>query len=118
MIEIMSGEDGLREWLISQGFRCELNRLRSQENECNWYAYKRSVLPARRCETNTDKPGVQIVVYPYRMSARSVVEVELVGEANETWWNLSAYGLLPEELKLKLPQIEKSLVAAWNALKA
>ena len=120
MTEPLRGEDELREWLISQGFRCEINRLHSQKNECNWYAYKRSNLPARPCEANIDKRGTQIVVFPYKTKREQEtyrsVEVELVGEANETWCKLFAYGISPEELKTKFPQIERSLVAAWNAL--
>lgn len=115
-----TGSDDLREWLISQGFRIDLNSLKSEVNLCNWYAYRHSDIPARACECNSDKPGMQIVVKPFYWKMEGVVhastEIELTGEYAETWYNLRAYGVGQDEIKEKLPGIEKSLIAAWSAL--
>ena len=95
------------------------------DNGCNWYAYRRSTLPARECECNEGKPA-QIVVRPHlflRASAPTPsgawesVEVDVTGEASGLWWKLQAYSLKPEELRDRLPDIEAALIAAWNALK-
>lgn len=114
-------EDELRNWLTANGFHCDINPVRSHENDCNWYAYRQSQLEARRCECNNSKPGVQIVIKPSvvqigEYESRSV-EIELRGEVNETWWNLSAYHIKPEDVPEKLSAIEHALVAAWNALR-
>lgn len=118
------GLDDLREWLESQGFRVSQDYMQ-RENGCNWYAYRRSELPARECECNEGKPA-QIVVRPHlflRASAPTPsgawesVEVDVTGEASGLWWKLQAYSLKPEELRDRLPDIEAALIAAWNALK-
>jgi len=117
---LLYGEDELRDWLTASGFRCEVDPIRYQENECNWYAYRRSELKARRCECNDSKAGVQLLIKPSVMQIGDHelrnVEVELRGEANGIWWNLSAYSIKPEEVSEKLNAIEPALVAAWNAL--
>lgn len=114
------GEDELRDWLTAHGFRCAEDPLRSRENECNWYAYRRSELEARRCECNDDKPGMQIVVKPSALILNDKLhrsaEVELCGEAGGLWWNFSAYSMKPEEVPSKLADVEAGLIAAWNAL--
>jgi hypothetical protein len=121
----MRGQDSLREWLQSQGFRCSVNGLRSEHNLCDWYAWRRSVLDARRCECNDTKEGVQIVVQPYThdidglpesSAARNSVELRITAEAGGIWWDLKAYSLKPEELRERLPEIERMLVSAWNGL--
>ena len=112
----------LKEWLKSEGFTTDNNYLASRENRCKWYAWRRTVLPARECETNGNK--AQIIVYPWSMGIdvpglkvpADGVEVELCGEANGIWWKLTAYSLSPKELTKRLSSIERSLVAAWNAL--
>lgn len=108
------------EWLSGEGFRTALNGMRSQWNECEWYAYRRSSLEARRCESNDDKPGVQIIIYPYQsvinVERHTSVEVEICGEAAGVWWKLRVYALQFGELIGRLPEIEAALVAAWNAI--
>lgn len=112
--------DGLKKWLESEGFRTSNNPTRSLHNQCHWYAYRRSALPARECETN-DGNGCQIVVYPYSTQfcgrVHESTEVEVCGEAGGIWWKLQAYSIQPDELRDKLPEIEASLIAAWNGLK-
>lgn len=114
------GEDELREWLESQGFRIAKSSLGSRENECNWYAYRRSELAARACECNYDKQGMQIVVTPHAFSfdgrRHSSVEIEVCGEAGGVWWKLMAYSLSPDRVMEGLAFVEPALIAAWNAL--
>ena len=112
------GEPRLRSWLLRHGCRVSRNHMRHPENECNWYAYYRSRLPARR--GGDDEESRQIVVTPHRLSIdkhvlRSVV-VELYGPHNGVAWTLTAYSISPEEIPGRLRYIEASLVAAWNAL--
>jgi hypothetical protein len=118
---VFRGCDDLREWVIAQGFKVAENHLLDLSNECNWYAYRRSALPARECECNDGKP-MQLVVKPFRFANRArdgtwaSAEVEVVGEVGGDWFNLSAYGVDPVRLKTELPAIEKRLIDAWNAL--
>jgi hypothetical protein len=111
----------LHDWLQSVGFRTSEDHNRASYNVCPWYAYKRSSLPARPCECNSDKPGIQVVVNPHASELHSgmyeSVTVGLRGEAGGTWWSIEAYAMAPHELPPKLEAIERSLVAAWNALK-
>ena len=118
------GLDSLREWLLEHGFRVSQDYMQ-RENGCNWYAYRRSELPARECECNDGKP-MQIVVRPHLFRHASAptpsgawesCEVDVTGEANGMWFRLMAYSLKPEELRERLPEIEAALIAAWNALK-
>lgn len=112
-----TGCDSLRNWLIEQGFKVASDTL--HETGCNWYAYRRSSLPARECECNEGKP-MQIVARPFSRDIDGVtwesVEVDVTGEAIGMWFKLMAYSLPENELKKRLPEIEASLIAAWNAL--
>lgn len=112
------GCDDLRGWLIGDGFRVALDGL-AMPNECNWYAYRKSEIPARECECNDDKPA-QIVVRPYRIldvrGAWESASVSVTGQAGGVWIKLDAYSLSHEDLRSKLGDIERSLIAAWNAL--
>lgn len=111
----------LATWLKSQGFTVAPNSIASEWSMCKWYAWRRSSLPARRCECNDDKQGIQIVVNPHRMNIRVVtrdsVTLEIRGEAASVWWKLEAYDLKCEEVRDRLSNLEGRLVAAWNALK-
>jgi len=113
------GEPELREWLEANGFRIAKNTLGHRDNECDWYAYRRSELPARTCEYN-DKPGMQIVVNPHAFTLdgkrHSSAEVEVCGEAGGVWWKLTAYSMSPERVPDGLAFVEPALIAAWNAL--
>lgn len=111
--------DDLKAWLVMHGFRIAANQFRRDRNECDWYAYRRSNIPARECETNDGKPA-QIVVYPSSFTfdgrLHESVEVEVCGEADGVWFKLTAYSLAPADVPAKLPSVEASLIAAWNAL--
>jgi hypothetical protein len=117
------GCDDLRQWLEAQGFKCAEDGLANKDNQCNWYAYRRSAIPARECECNDGKP-MQIVVRPFKYRHPSTMhgewqsaEVDVTGEAGGAWYKLSAYGLKHEELQARMGEIESSLIAAWNALR-
>lgn len=118
------GCDSLREWLISQGFHVAQDCKYGSSNECNWYAYRKSDLPARACECNNDT-GMQLVVNPYRLITPSApsgawesIEVEVTGESRGAWFKLQAYSLTHDELHARLGEIESCLIAAWNALRS
>ena len=51
MADVQSIAD-LRQYLGSIDFRFAEDGLRSQYNECEWYAWRPSALPAIECETN------------------------------------------------------------------
>ena len=118
----LTGCDELRGWLVGQGFQVAHGSL-SRDNECNWYAYKRSQIPARECECNDGKP-MQLVVRPHKVShprapsgAWESVDVDVTGEAGGLWFKLQAYSLRHDELRARLGEVESSLIAAWNALR-
>jgi hypothetical protein len=117
----LTGCDELREWLIAQGFRVSRDGF-GRDNECNWYAYRRSELQARECECNDGK-RMQIVVRPHKFTHPKVpggswesAAVDVTGEAGGAWFKLEAYSLKHDELRERLGDIERSLIAAWNAL--
>jgi hypothetical protein len=116
------GCDELREWLIAQGFRVAHDSLQ-RDNECNWYAYRRSALPARECECNEGK-AMQLVVKPHKYAHHSApgdvwesIEVDVTGETGGLWFKLQAYSLKRDELMGRLHEIEAALIEAWNALR-
>ena len=114
----MNGLDEFREWLQANGFKIERNNLNSSLNECDWIAYRRTTGQTRECETNEGK--LQIVVHPHLFSVHgkphSSVETEITGEADGRWYKLQQYGTSPAEFMENLPDIEKSLINAWNAV--
>lgn len=117
-----TGGDALREWLITQNFKVKENHSLGRMNLCNWYAYRRTVLQARECECNDDRP-VQLVVRPYQFEAAwpggthtGSAEIDVVGEVGGMWFQLKAYSLRHDELCERLGDIEGRLIAAWNAL--
>lgn len=120
--KLLIGCDDLREWLISQGFYVVHTSMHGALNECNWYGYRKTTLPARSCEHNNNT-RMLLVAYPYKFSTPSVpdsvwesVEVEVAGEARGVWFKLQAYSLKSDELRARLEEIESCLIAAWNAL--
>ena len=115
---VMWGCNDLREWLISQGFKCSVDSLQ-RDNGCNWYAYRRSAYPARECECNEGK-AIQIVIRPFAYSDDTQrwesAEVDVTGEVRGLWFKLSAYSVQHNELKARLQEIEIRLLDSWNAL--
>jgi hypothetical protein len=66
---------------------------------------------------------MQLVVKPYRFTHHTApggawesAQVDVTGEAGGVWFKLEAYSLKQDELRERLPDIEASLIAAWNAL--
>jgi len=116
---MLTGCDGLREWLEARGFRTAKEPLPREGNECNWYAYKRSALKARECECNDGKK-MQIVVKPFACTHHGETHesstVELTGEAGGLWFAQQAYSLRHDELMSRMEDIEHMLIRAWNAL--
>lgn len=117
------GCDALRAWLIAQGFRVALDSLSRDGNQCNWYAYRPSTIPARECECNDGK-SMKIVVHPWRIERPDVpvgalesAEVSVTGEAGGAWYRLQCYSLSHADLMARLPEVEAALIAAWNALR-
>jgi len=109
----------LKTWLESIGFKTAPNPMRSQYNECEWYAWRRIDQETVPCETNENKAG-QLVIWPHEMTHDGMlhtgVEVEICGEAGGTWYKLRAYSIAAADLPAKLDSVESGLVAAWNAI--
>jgi hypothetical protein len=108
----------LEKYLVKSGYKIyDNNPLKSQYNEITWYAAKRTK-SKRECESN--KKPVQIIVSPYRTIMRhgvhESVTVDLTAEYMGVWWKLEAYSLSVKIVMTDLPQIEKRLVSAWEAL--
>lgn len=121
MSNSFTGCDDLRAWLESAKFKIAKSPFVVNDG-FNWYAYRATVFPSRECECNDGK-SMQIVVHPWRVANASApngawesVDVEVVGEAGGIWYKLQAYSMKHDELMARLPQIEASLIAAWNAL--
>ena len=110
----MTDAEQLREWLEAAGFRIA-NNFGEEYNRAKWYAYRPSEIPARECECNENK-RLQIVVRPFVAVETVSAVVEVCGEYGGIWHKLVAYGLSFDELRARLPEIERQLVAAWNAL--
>jgi hypothetical protein len=116
---VLSGLPALREWLLVQGFRLAVDTLRNRENECNWYAFA-------ACSVNdTQGKPLQLVVRPFKCRAEALppnvavwesVEVDITGVAHGVCTKLSAYSLSPDEFQARMPALESSLVAAWQAM--
>ena len=115
----VSAADLLLESLKANGFKIAEETLRNPDNLATWYAYRRSEIPAVECECNDGK-RMQIVIKPHFYNYGNVkaesVEVDVTGEAGGVWYKLCAYSLPAEQLMPRLPKIEASLLAAWNAL--
>ena len=111
MSESFCGWDDLREWLVSRRFKIEVNQFRSDGNLCNWCAYRCGSAPARP----------QLVIYPFHlihlgMPEHKSVELDITGETSGIWFKLEAYSVKFDELRDRLDDIERRLVAAWEAL--
>ena len=119
MTEKLHGEEGLMNWLLGNGFKLEREAAIGSLNECNWYAWRRSELPARKCEIN-DGEGMVIVVTAYKARVGSVgfrsVSISVTGVFDGTSREIEAYGIEPESVPAKLADVESSLISAWNAL--
>jgi hypothetical protein len=118
----MESQQDLLDFLTGRGFKKCKNTLVSSENACDWYAACRYPA-ASRCETNSNKPGIQIVVWPYelhlhhRYAPVRTVAIEITGEANNgQWYKLCAYSVPWERAVERFDELTESLVVAWDAL--
>lgn len=105
-------------YLKSQGFKREENTYKSRENYCNWYAYKKIIFDAEKCETDDTAKHTQIIVNPYifPIDNETSIEVTIINEVNGIWFEQKAYNLNYKELTENLEKIEKMLINALNAL--
>lgn len=124
VVRPLVGCDDLRAWLLVHGFQCAPDPIGERDNACNWYAYRRSEIPARECECN-ERKTMQLVVTPYKYHGCGnshapdwqSAEVNVTGEAGGVWYKLAAYSMPHDTLREKLGEVEQSLIAAWNALR-
>lgn len=108
----------LKAFLQKNGFKMGRDAYAPAGNLVDWYAWRRTTLLVRPCETNGDR--CQIVIHPFSMVAHGIAhtstKVGVTGETNGVWYELSAYSLPVTELIADLDDIERRLVSAWNAL--
>lgn len=106
----------LREALVRAGFRTGPDPI----GNSNWLAYRQTDDTVRRCECNSDKPGVQVVVRLFETTLTGKTwrsaEIDITGEAGGRWYRLTCYGIDEDQLLADLPAIEGALVRAWQAL--
>jgi len=112
------GEPDLMDWFIEKGFKIAINNINIDGNTCNWYAYKKSDITARKCECNGEDLTVVATPYSRLIGYRKylTVDVEVHGEVDGIWFKLSAYSMTIQDLKEKIDSVEVSLIKAWNAL--
>lgn len=117
----MNTQEELKDWLTTQGFHECKNTWSGSDNRCDWYAVKRYGVE-HLCETNSEKPGIQIVVWPYEYHFPQLenpgrsVEIEITGEANGIWYKLCAYSIPWTEAVERFDAITESLVVAWDSI--
>lgn len=110
----------LKARLYEIGFKMEDNR-DEPSNKVRWRAYR--TLPTQvECQCN-DRPPV-LIVHPFMFDGflqrdgiimRSV-EFAITGElANGDWLNSKVYAVAVDKALAKLPDIERTLVAVWEA---
>jgi hypothetical protein len=109
------GCDELRTWLVGQGFKIENDFFAKDSRGCNWHAYKRTE-NANDCECNDKPPAVCVKPFFSQHPIHFGADVEVAGKAGGIFYKLEAYSLNVDTLKSRLIDIEKSLIAAWNAL--
>lgn len=106
----------LREALVRAGFRIGPDPIGSS----TWLAYRRTDDTVRRCECNSDRPGVQVVVRLFETTHAGETwrntEVDITGEVGGRWYRLMCYGISDDKLLAELPAIEGALIRAWQAL--
>jgi hypothetical protein len=109
--------EGLKEWLIGNGYEIYSNQANIEGNFIDWYAAKRAN-SIRKCACNDKLP--QIVVSPFSFkhfdTTYKSITVSISGERQGLWWKLESYALSPDTLIKNLGMIEESLIKAWEAL--
>lgn len=109
----------LAESLQRTGFTKARDTLPPRGSLLDWFAYKKSKLPARECELYIGQ-AAQIRVTPYLITAGTnhikMCEVSIKGKVADVWFELKASSLSYEKTIERMPEVERMLVAAWNAL--
>lgn len=103
----------MREWLVENNF---ILYKANQTYGCNWVAIKK-IEDVPDCACNEKQP--QFAVTPATSQLKSIERCEIGISAetpNEVWFELKAYSLTADELKEKLPDIERQLIGAWRAV--
>lgn len=110
--------DKFKQWLEQNGFNLHPYRLRQPGNIYDWLAAKR-LSGVAECETN-GYPQIVVKPYGYLVTTdiqHESVEIEITGERNKMWFCLKAYSVKPQEALQRWPEIERSLIAAWQAIR-
>jgi hypothetical protein len=119
MTTLFVGESDFLEWLEANNFWIYSSYKDDPWNECNWYACRRFAQESRRCECNSDKPGLQLVIRPYHstdITNSRTATFEIIGKTKGIWYNLKAYSINIDDVPEKLDEVSESLVRAWEAL--
>ena len=100
--------DDLKQWLVSEGFQIGAYELRHRDNAVSWFAYRRVF-------------EQYIEVHPFMapIGGRVFQDVEIVmyGEGDDgTRYKLGAVGLKPEDVMVRLPEIQDALLRAWRGV--
>ncbi len=99
----------LKTWLINNGFTIH------PFIGC-WIGAKKLDPNIRKCEDNEDKE-ILLVVHPYENDGYQNHAVEISGRTDGKWYKLECYGLRTENIMNDLPDIERRLIMAWEAVK-
>ncbi len=106
--------DEMKELLRSDGWK--IYQKSNLKNE-KWYACKQFD-SIHWCESNHKRP--QFVLWAYENSYAGEkyhsCKVDVTGEADGAWFELSAYSMLPAEFWNRRQYIMGQLKAAWEAL--
>lgn len=99
----------LKNWLLSNGFIIH-------PFIDSWIGAKKLDPNIRKCEDNDDKE-LLLVVHPYEREGYQKHAVEISGCTNGKWFKLECYGLRNADVMNDLTDIERRLIAAWEAVK-
>ncbi|MCB1716568.1 MAG: hypothetical protein KDK05_15690 [Candidatus Competibacteraceae bacterium] len=107
----------LKQWLEQNGFRFLKNNVKRPGNIQDWVATK-SVPQARPCEVNGARA---LTVRPHQwifsgQITKAFADVVIAGYVNGIWYELASSGAAPNEIMQRWPEIERNLVAAWQAI--
>lgn len=105
------------DWLIADGWHeCRKSAL----DRCDRSWWKRFAEVEPRCQTNSSKPGIMIVIECFDHTQRGGYvgfQIELRAEPRDgVWVELVAYSLSLETIIDELPRQVDKLVRAWKAV--
>ena len=111
----MKTKPNIHDTLTADGWRCVQS---PNYTRASCYYYKRFKTPSR-CLCNSDKDGIQVIVYQYDKQGlfSTSYEIEICGEySDDLWCKLQSYSITEYDLLLVLPAAIKKLLAAWEAM--